>query len=71
MKKEQKEKYESPSTRKTQVNLENGFMTASIFEDDNNQDDGVSITGHEVGNTRTYTDWDTDLNNSTQRTWSN
>lgn len=71
MKKEQKEKYESPSTQKTQVNLENGFMTASIFEDDNNQDDGVSITGHEVGNTGTYTDWDTDLNNSTQRTWSN
>ena len=33
MKKEQKEKYESPSTRKTQVNLENGFMTASIFEE--------------------------------------
>lgn len=29
MKKEQKEKYESPSTRKTQVNLESGFMQSS------------------------------------------
>lgn len=60
MKEEKKEKYESPRTEKTQVNLESGFMTASIFEDVNNQDDGVSIEGHEVGNTGDYTDegWD-------------
>lgn len=60
MKEEKKEKYESPRTEKTQVNLESGFMTASIFEDVNNQDDGVSIEGHEVGNTGDYTEigWD-------------
>lgn len=60
MKEEKKEKYESPRTEKTQVNLESGFMTASIFEDENNQDNGVSIEGHEVGNTGDYTDvgWD-------------
>ena len=29
MKKDQKEKYESPLTRKTQVNLESGFMQSS------------------------------------------
>lgn len=58
MKEEKKEKYESPRTEKTQVNLESGFMTASIFEDVNNQDDGVSIEGHEVGNTGDYTKWD-------------
>ena len=60
MKEEKKEKYESPRTEKTQVNLESGFMTASIFEDKNNQDDGVSIEGHEVGNTGDYTTigWD-------------
>lgn len=60
MKEEKKEKYESPRTEKTQVNLESGFMTASIFEDVNNQDDGVSIEGHEVGNTGDYTNigWD-------------
>ena len=35
-------------------------MSASIFDDENNQDDGVSIDGHEVGNTGDYTDigWD-------------
>lgn len=60
MKEEKKEKYESPRTEKTQVNLESGFMTASIFEEVNDQDDGVSIEGHEVGNTGDYTDvgWD-------------
>lgn len=60
MKEEKKEKYESPRTEKTQVNLESGFMTASIFEDKNDQDDGVSIEGHEVGNTGDYTTigWD-------------
>lgn len=42
-------------------------MSASIFEDVNGQDDGVSITGHEVGNTGTYSEWD----NSTQNTWGN
>lgn len=60
MKEEKKEKYESPRTEKTQVNLESGFMTASIFEEENHQDDGVSIEGHEVGNTGDYTGlgWD-------------
>ncbi len=60
MKEEKKEKYESPRTEKTQVNLESGFMTASIFEEVNDQDNGVSIEGHEVGNTGDYTDvgWD-------------
>lgn len=58
----EKTKYESPETKKTQVNLESGFMTASIFEDVNNQDDGVSIEGHETGNTGDYTGlgWDND-----------
>lgn len=61
MKKEkEKAKYESPSTKKTQVNLESGFMSASIFDKENGQDNGVSIDGHEVGNTGDYTDigWD-------------
>lgn len=60
MKEEKKEKYESPRTEKTQVNLESGFMTASIIEEVNDQDNGGSIEGHEVGNTGDYTDvgWD-------------
>lgn len=55
-----KKKYEAPQTDLTQVELEQGFMSASIFDRDNNQDDGVSIDGHKVGNTGDYTDrgWD-------------
>lgn len=50
MKKEQKEKYESPSTRKTQVNLENGFMSASVFENGTENADGVTIEEHGFAN---------------------
>lgn len=50
MKKEQKEKYESPSTRKTQVNLENGFMSASVFEGGTENADGVTIEEHGFAN---------------------
>lgn len=32
--KKDKEKYESPETRRTQVNLENGFMNASVVDKD-------------------------------------
>lgn len=47
MKKEQKEKYESPSTRKTQVNLESGFMQSSA--DVKNPDNANGqIEEHEV-----------------------
>ena len=41
-----KEKYESPFTKKTQVNLESGFMTASIFEEENKHDEGLSTEEH-------------------------
>lgn len=56
----EKVKYESPLTKNTQVNLESGFMTASVFDPENQQDDGVNIEGHEVGNTGDYTNvgWD-------------
>lgn len=50
MKKEQKEKYESPSTQKTQVNLENGFMSASVFEDGTENAEGVTIEEHGFAN---------------------
>ena len=55
-----RKKYETPLTEHTQVELESGFMTASIFDPENEQDDGVTIQGHEVGNTGDYTDigWD-------------
>ncbi len=41
MKKEQKEMYESPLTRKTQVNLESGFMQSSAdVQNPNNAENG-------------------------------
>lgn len=54
-----KKKYIAPLTEKTEVEMENGFMKASIFEPENERDD-ISIEGHEVGNTGDYSDrgWD-------------
>ena len=53
--------YVAPRTEQKEVELENGFMSsASIFEEANAHDDGVSIEGHEVGNTGDYSGetWD-------------
>ncbi|CCY81115.1 uncharacterized protein BN473_01866 [Prevotella sp. CAG:1185] len=63
MKKEQKEKYESPSTRKTQVNLENGFMSASVFEDGTENAKGVTIEEHGFANPGA--EWEGDYSEST------
>lgn len=43
---EQKSKYVAPSTRRVTVELEQGFMTASIFEDENKHDEGLSTEEH-------------------------
>lgn len=66
-----KMKYVAPQTKSSEVELEQGFMTASIFEDTNKQDDGVTISGHEIGNTGDYSNigWDGDEN--TNSTWGN
>lgn len=66
-----KKEYEVPLTTYSEVELEQGFMSASIFEAVNNQDNGVSITGHEVGNTGDYTDIGWDPDGTTTRTWGN
>ena len=66
-----KKEYEVPLTTYSEVELEQGFMSASIFENVNNQDDGVSITGHEVGNTGDYTKTGWDSDGTTTRTWGN
>lgn len=66
-----KKEYEVPLTTYSEVELEQGFMSASIFEDVNAQDDGVSITGHEVGNTGDYTTIGWDNDGGTQSTWGN
>ena len=67
-----KKKYIAPQTEMAEVELENGFMSsASIFDPENQQDDGVSIEGHEVGNTGDYTNSGWDVDGSTNRTWGN
>ena len=61
MKAMKKKMYVSPETDMKFVEMENGFMSsASIFDAENQQDDGVSITGHGVGNEGDYTGlgWD-------------
>lgn len=64
-----KKEYIAPLTEKTEVELEQGFMTASVFNPENGQDDGVSIEGHEVGNTGDYTDIGWDNDGGTGSTW--
>lgn len=71
MKNQKQKEYETPQTTFVEVELEQGFMNASIFDAENQQDDGVSITGHEVGNTGDYTEVGWDPTGDTNRTWSN
>ena len=66
-----KKLYETPRTQHVEVELEQGFMTASVFDPENGQDDGVSIDGHEVGNTGDYTDIGWDNDGGTRSTWGN
>lgn len=55
-----KTKYLAPSTKYNDVELEQGFMKASVFEPENGHDKGVTIEGHEFGNSQDFTDtgWD-------------
>ena len=45
-----KKTYVAPETEKKIVELENGFMTASIFEDENKHDEGLSTEEHGFAN---------------------
>lgn len=51
-----KKVYEAPHTASEVVELESGFMSASIFQDEDKHDEGVSIEGHEIGNSGNYFD---------------
>lgn len=55
-----KKEYEVPLTTYSEVELEQGFMKASIFEPEDGHDKGVTIEGHEFGNSQDFTDtgWD-------------
>lgn len=51
-----KKEYEVPLTRYLEVEMEQGFMKASVFEPEDGHDKGVSINGHEFGNSGNYFD---------------
>lgn len=58
MKAMKKKMYVSPETDMKFVELEKGYMSASIFEPENDHDDDLRIEGHQVGNEATYDSWD-------------
>ena len=45
-----KKTYVAPETEMRTVELEQGFMTASIFEDENKHDEGLSTEEHGFAN---------------------
>lgn len=51
-----KKEYEIPRMDKLEVELEKGFMKASVFEPEDGHDKGVSIEGHKFGNSGDYFD---------------
>lgn len=50
--------YESPLTVRTQVQVEKGFMKASVISKDDH--DKVESAGHEIGNIHDARDWSDD-----------
>lgn len=48
--------YEAPLFEVKRVELEKGFMKASVFEPEDGYDKGVSIEGHKFGNSGNYFD---------------
>lgn len=56
-----KKNYETPHTQHVEVELEEGVMTsASVFDPEDQHDEGVTIQNHEFGETHDFTDegWD-------------
>lgn len=52
-----KKLYETPHTQHVEVELEEGLMSkASVFDPEDGHDNGVSIEGHEFGNSGNYFD---------------
>lgn len=55
-----KKEYEIPRMDKMEVELEKGFMKASIFDPEDKHDKGVTIQNHEFVETHDFTEsgWD-------------
>lgn len=72
MKNQEQKEYEVPQTTCLEVELEQGFMKASIFEEGEGHDKGVSIEGHGFGNSGNYFDNNEEgqgLNNPSWNDW--
>lgn len=72
MKNQEQKEYEAPQTTCLEVELEQGFMKASIFEEREGHDKGVSIEGHGFGNSVNYFDNNEEgqgLNNPSWNDW--
>lgn len=61
-----KETYETPLFESIRVEMEEGFMKASVFEPEDGHDKGVTIEGHGFGNSQDFTgsEWDDDQSSS-------
>lgn len=58
-----RKEYESPQILIAEVELENGFMAASVFEDETENADGVTIEEHGFANPGA--EWEGDYSGST------
>lgn len=58
-----RKEYESPQTLIAEVELENGFMAASVFEDGKENAEGVTIEEHGFANPGA--DWEGDYSGDT------
>lgn len=63
MKNQKQKEYEAPQTTCLEVELEQGFMSASVFEDGKENADGVTIEEHGFANPKA--DWEGDYSGST------
>lgn len=63
MKNQEQKEYEAPQTTCLEVELEQGFMKASVFEDGKDNAEGVTIEEHGFANPDA--DWEGDYSDST------
>lgn len=63
MKNQEQKEYEAPQTTCLEVELEQGFMKASVFEDGKDNAEGVTIEEHGFANPGA--DWEGDYSGST------
>lgn len=64
-----KTKYLAPSTKYTDVELEQGFMKASIFEKEDGHDQGLTIEEHGFANPGA--EWEGDYTTGDNAGWDN